>query len=434
VRREPAGPDFPALDGPADDAATAGAAGDAARAVLLAVPPDPDAADRPDAPPVAADGILPADGTFALATFLARWTACARYDLAASDSQALPLAALLRLAGPEDVARWRDLGLGYADPRGAPWLRAAIAARHAGLSADDVLACAGTQEAVTCAARALLGAGDHAVVVTPIYQPAELAVTSLCAATGVPLDPARGWRLDLDRLAAAIRPDTRVVLVNFPNSPTGAAVEPATLDGLVALCRRRGLWLVNDEVYRQTGAADPAPPVVDLYERGVSINSLSKGFGLPGLRVGWAACRDRGALARMLAAKGTLSSCLSGPSEVLAHVALSAEARILRWTRAIGRRNRRRLRALTDRHPALFEADAPENLAFAFPRFRGREGAEGFALRVAAEAGLLVLHSGLWRSALAPVPTDRLRIGLGHAGSAAALATLDAYLGARAGR
>lgn len=394
-----------------------------AQAAALAVLPDP--ADALPSP-------APTGETFALGAFLARWTSCARHDLAASDSQAMPLATLLRLAGPEDVERWRRIGLGYTDPRGAVWLRAAIAARHAGLDADDVLACAGAQEAVTCAARALLGPGDHAVVVTPIYQPSELAVTSLCAASGVPLDPSRGWRLDLDRLAAAIRPDTRLVLVNFPNSPTGAAVEPATLADLVALCRRRGLWLVNDEVYRQTDAAGSGPPVVELYERGISINGLSKGFGLPGLRVGWAACRDRGLLARMLAVKGTLSSCLTGPSEVLAHVALTAEARILRWTRAIGRRNHRRLRHLTERHPELFEADAPKNLAFAFPRFRGREGAEGFALRVAAEAGLLVLPSGLWRSALAPVPTDRLRIGLGHAGSGAALDVLAAHLRTRA--
>lgn len=374
------------------------------------------------------------DEAFALAAFLARWTDCAHHALAASDSQTLPLASLLRLADAEDLRRWSGLGLGYSDPRGAHWLRGAIAARHAGLAAEDVLVCAGVQEAVTCVLRSLLGPADHAVVVVPIYRPSELAVTSLCAASGVALDPDRGWRLDLDQIAAALRPKTTLVLINFPNSPTGAAIDAATLEGLIALCRRRGLWLVNDEVYRQTDTGGSARPVVDGYERGISINGLSKGFGLPGLRVGWACCRDRDVLARVLAAKSLLSSCVAAPSEVLAHIALRAERRITDWTRSIGRRNQRRLHALIAGHPEFFEMETSGNLAFAFPRFRGPEGAERFALRIAAEAGLLVLPSGLWHSPLAPVPGDRLRFGLGHLASGTALGHLSACLAARAGR
>ncbi|WP_083374443.1 pyridoxal phosphate-dependent aminotransferase [Methylobacterium sp. C1] len=380
-------------------------------------------------------GIAPA-GSFALAAYLERWSACAHPDLAASDSEPLPLAALLRLAGPEDRLRWRRADLGYADPRGASWLRATVSARYHRLEADDVLISAGAQEAVACVLRALLGPDDHALVVVPIYQPSELAVTCLCAADGIPLDPGRAWGLDLERLAAAIRPNTRLVLMNFPNSPTGATLDRATLEGLVALCRRHGLWLVNDEVYRQTEVEPEraVPPVVDLYERGISINGLSKGFGLPGLRVGWAACRDRRALDRVLAAKSLLSSCLARPSEILAQVALRAEPRLTERARAIGRRNHRRLRTLLDRLPELFEPDEPRNLAFAFPRFHGAEGATAFARVVASEARLLVLPSDLWRSSLATVPVDRLRLGLGRRGSGAALGILEHHLLGRSRR
>ena len=371
--------------------------------------------------------------SFALAAFLARWSPSARHDLSASDSQTLPVQALLRLADAEDRRRWKGLSLSYADPRGAPWLRTAVAARHASLSADDVMCCAGAQEAVACVARALLTPDDHAVVVLPIYQPSEQAVTALCPATGVVLE-GRDWHLDLDRVAAALRPNTRLILTNFPNSPTGAALDAGTLAGLVALCRARGLWLVNDEVYRETecAGATRAPMVADAYERGVSINGLSKGFGLPGLRVGWAACRDRGLLARVLTAKSMLSSCLASPSEVLAHVALKAEARIIRRRREIGRRNHRRLRALVEAAPGVLEVEAPRNLAFAFPRYLGGEGADRFAATLVREAGLLVLPSSLWHSPLADVPTDRLRLGLGHASSGECLAALEDYL--RAGR
>ena len=378
---------------------------------------EPDAAD-------ARDRAVP----FALAAFLARWADCANQDLAASDSQTVPLATLLRFAGAEDLRRWQAIGLGYADPRGTLWLRVAIAARYRSLAAEDVLACNGAQEALTCVLRTLLGPDDHAIVVVPIYQPSELAVTGLCRASGVPLDPDRGWSLDLDRLAGALRPNTRLVLANFPNSPTGASMDQPMLDGLIAFCRRHGLWLVNDEVYRQTDAGVSALPVVDSYERGVSINGLSKGFGLPGLRVGWAGCRDRRLLDRALVQKSLLSSCLSGPSEVLAHIALQVEGRLTAWARSIGRRNHRRLRLLIERCPDVFEADAPANWAFAFPRFRGTGEAAHFAEVLARQAGLLVLPSGLWQSRLAPVPTDRVRLGLGRLGSGAALDVLEHHL------
>ena len=358
------------------------------------------------------------------------WPDGVRHDLATSDSETLSLSSLLALAHPDELTRWEGLCLGYADPQGAPWLRGAIARRHAAIEPEAVVVCAGAQEALSCVAQALLQPGDHAVVVLPIYGPSERAVTGLCAATGVPLSAGPGWRLDIDRVAAALQPNTRLVLANFPNSPTGAVLEPADLDDLVALCRRHGLWLVNDEVYRQTDSspADRVPMVADLYERGVSIDGLSKGFGLPGLRVGWVACRDRALLARVLVAKTALSACVATASEVLASIALRAEPAIVTRTRAIGLRNRQRLTALLDRFPDLFDTDASRNLAFAFPRYRCAEGSDRLAMRLLRHAGLHLLPASLWRSPLAALPTDHLRIGLGHVKHGPGLDALAAYL------
>ncbi len=369
---------------------------------------------------------------FAMADYLERWGGTARHDLSASDSETLSLTELLALARPDDLERWQSLGFGYTQPYGAAWLRAAIAARHAGLEPGDVLCCAGAQEALSCIAAALLNPGDHAVIVLPIYQPSERAITTLAQATGVVLSAhGTGWRLDPEALAAALRPNTRLVLMNFPNSPTGAAIDTATLEAVVALCRRHGLWLVNDEVYAQTATVPAAapPPVADLYERGISINALSKSFGLPGLRVGWAACRDRAVLARALLAKNMLSSCLAASSEVLAHVALTAEARLIGRTRAIGQRNLARLQALFARLPEVFEAEQPDNLAFSFPRYLGPDGATQFTRRLALESGLLLLPASLWNSVLGEVPGERVRISLGHARCLPALAALEEVIG-----
>ncbi len=170
------------------------------------------------------------------------------------------------------------------------------------------------------------------------------------------------------------------------------------------------------------------PPVADVYERGISVDAVSKGFGLPGLRAGWAVCRDRVVLARMLHAKSGLSSCLGAANEVLAHIALRAEASIIARNRAIARANLGLLREVLTRHSALFDGDTGQSLAFAAPRYRAAGDAGAFAIDLVRAAGVLLLPSGLWRSHLAPVPVNRLRIGLGVPGFGPALQALDAHL------
>lgn len=367
---------------------------------------------------------------FALGSFLARWGSLARHDLSGSESATLTLTALLSTAEEDDRRRWQDLSLDYGNPRGASWLRSEIAARHHGLEAGNVLCCAGAQEGLACVMQALLAHGDHAVVVVPIYQPSERAVTSICSATGVPLEDHGGWRLDIDRVAAAIRPETRLVLMNFPNSPTGALIDPASLVALVELCRRHGLWLVNDEVYRLM-TDDPrvdASPITDIYERGVSIDALSKSLGLPGLRVGWVVCQDRKLLADALLAKSGLSSYLAAPAEILARIALRAEALIMRGNKTVVRSNWHMLRNFIDRHPDVFEGHASGHLAFAAPRYVGEDCTERFAVNLVHATGVLLLPSGLWRSRLADVPSDRVRIRLGSPCISPALAVLDTHL------
>jgi aspartate/methionine/tyrosine aminotransferase len=361
---------------------------------------------------------------FALGAFLARWHGAVRHDLSASVSETMRLTDLLAMAEPADIERWQGLGLGYAEPHGAPWLRATIAARHQGMTADDVSCCAGAQESLTCLMRALLTPDDHAIVVLPVYQPSERAVTAICAATGVALtERDSGWQLDLDRITAALRPETRLILMNFPNSPTGAPIDAATLDALIDLCRKRGIWLVNDEVYRLSGEGVTLPPLADLYERGISIDALSKAFGMPGLRIGWVVCRDRAALARLLTAKSGLSSCPAVTSEVLAHIALRGEGPILARNRAIARANLARLRMVFRRHPDVFE-DVDSATVFAFPRYRGGGSAERYAAVLVREAGVLVLPSTLWASPLARVPRDRLRLGFGRQDASVGVAAL----------
>jgi aspartate/methionine/tyrosine aminotransferase len=367
---------------------------------------------------------------FALGSFLSRWGSHARHDLSASEAETLPMRELLAMAAPDDLRRWQALELGYTDLWGAIWLRQTIAGTYTDLTEDAVLCFAGAQEALACTARALLTEADHAIVVVPCYQPSEMAVTAVAEVTGVALDPARGWQLDLANVAAAIRPTTRLVVINFPNNPTGALIDRTCLDALIALCRQHGLWLVNDEVYRLIDRIPAArlPQIAEVYERGISINALTKSHGLPGLRVGWAACRDRAVLARMATVKSAMSVCLAAPSEVLARIAIHAQARILGRNRALAEENLRRLRGFFAQHDGLFEWDEPAGGVTAFPRYRGADGTEAFVEALAREAGVLVLPGCVWRSPLAPTPEDRFRIGFGRDGLVPALAAWQRFL------
>ncbi len=122
----------------------------------------------------------------------------------------------------------------------------------------------------------------------------------------------------------ALRPNTKLVSINFPNNPTGSVLERGRFDELVGLCRKRGLYLFSDEVYRliERDESIRLPQVGDVYERGLSLNVMSKAYGLPGLRIGWIMSRDRDVLQRMERYKHYLSICNSAPSEYLAAAAL----------------------------------------------------------------------------------------------------------------
>ncbi|MFD0569553.1 aminotransferase class I/II-fold pyridoxal phosphate-dependent enzyme [Kitasatospora gansuensis] len=278
----------------------------------------------------------------------------------------------------------------------------------------------------------LLGPGDHAVVVTPNYQAAETVPLALCEVTGVALDPDLDWALDLDRVRDALRPNTRVLSVNFPNNPTGKVIDAADFAALVRLCDERGIHLFSDEVYRGL-ERDPArtlPQAADLSPHALSLNVTSKALGLPGLRIGWIACRDRELRSRLERAKHYTTICNSAPSEVLARIALKARDTILDRNRALLAANLPAFEAFfADADFAeLFDWQAPDGGCVAYPRYLGAEGVETFCTRLVEEAGVLLLPASIYRSELTPSPTDRFRIGLGRRAPEDGLAALADWL------
>lgn len=367
---------------------------------------------------------------FALEVFFSKWEFKARHHLCASDAQSVTVGELLALGGPERRRDFEALPLSYVETWGSPRLRSAIAATYRGLTADDVLVFAGAEEGLFCALTALLEPGHHAVVTVPNYQSMESVPLSRCAVTGVALSPERQWRLALEDVERALLPNTRVVAVNFPNNPTGAIPDRATFEGLVALCEARGIRLFSDEVYRGL-ELDPArrlPQAAELSPTALSLGVMSKAYGLPGLRVGWVACRDRALLGRLEKLKHYLSICNAAPSELLATLALENAEALLEANRRRVRENTARVSAFFARHEALYDWTPPDGGCVAFARYKGNDGADAHFEALAEQAGVLLLPSSRFRSALAPVPADRFRIGLGRDGLEAGLAAWEAHL------
>lgn len=372
---------------------------------------------------------------FKLEVYLSRWEFHARYHMTASDAQSMTLSELLALADPTDREAFETLGLGYTETHGAPDLREAIAATYDGLDSRQILCFAGAEEGLYVAMHVLLQPGDHAIVLTPNYQSAETIPAELGATTGVPLDPDDAWSLDLDRVRAALRPNTKLLSINFPHNPTGKILEREKFEGLVDLCRRRGIWLFSDEVYHgiEREASLRLPQAADAYERGVSLNVLSKTYGLAGLRIGWIACQDVALLARMERLKHYLSICNSAPSERLALIALKARDRILTRNRALVLANLGLVADFFRAFPDRFEWYLPDGGMVGYPRYKGPEGVETFTRRLVEEAGVVLLPASVYASAIAPAPADRFRIGFGRGHTREGLDVLRDHLGSRSG-
>lgn len=366
---------------------------------------------------------------FELETYFSKWEFAARFHLTASDIESITIAELLDHASRDDRNRFENLKLEYTQTWGAPELRAAIANTYEHVGSDDILCFAGAEEGVYVAMRVLLEAGDHAIVVVPNYQAAETLPLQICEVTGVALQENNHWALDIEYLIDQIQPNTRLISVNFPNNPTGTLIPAEDFNALAEVCEQRGIYLFSDEVYRlvERDASLRLPQAADLLERGVSLNVMSKAYGLPGLRIGWIACRDRKALQKMERYKHYLSICNSGPGEVLALIALRAATTLLDNNRQLLSRNRKLLNTFFSEYTDRFEWSEPAGGCVAYPKYLPGNANE-FCESLVEVSGVLLLPPKVYRSDLLPTPQDRFRIGFGRRNLPECLNAFRTYL------
>jgi aspartate/methionine/tyrosine aminotransferase len=343
--------------------------------------------------------------------------------LSSSDAESRTIGDVLAL---EPGAHEELLGqsCGYTETEGAPPLRAAIAALYERAEPDDVLVTTSAEEAIFLLHTALLERGDHAIIGTPCYESA----LQVARATGADVDEWRrsfadGWRHDFDALERLLRPATRLLYVNQPHNPTGTLMTRAELVQTVEIAREAGAVLVSDEVYRELEhGAERLPAACDLFERAVSIGSISKTYGLPGLRTGWIVTRDAELRRAVHALKHYTTICVSAPSELLTAVALRHRGALVERNLGLIRRNLPLLDDFLARRDELFTWVRPTASPIGFPRLEV-DDVDEFCHALARE-GVLLLPGSVYDE------PRHVRVGFGRANMPEALQRLDALLDA----
>ena len=363
---------------------------------------------------------------FELECYFGKYEFTAPYLLAQSDCEAMRTRELLAME-PGSEREYLDQWLGYTETWGDPELRKLIAGLYNTASPEDVLVLCGAQEGIFAGMNVLLDAGDHAIVMYPNYPSVWETIKAIpgCAWSKWELrDEGGSWTLDFDALERLIRPETKLIAVNTPNNPTGCTLTDDELRRLCDLCRERGIYLFCDEVYHGlelSGA--PREHAADLYDKALSLNVMSKAYGLAGLRVGWAVSKDHALLEKLVRFRHYTSICDSAPSEYLSKVALRHGETLLERNRAIIRKNLALAAPFFEQYADVFDPRPMQAGPIAFHRLRGTVSADEFCARAVERKGVLLLPGSVYG-----VSEPYFRMGYGRKSFGENLQKLDEFL------
>lgn len=347
------------------------------------------------------------------------------FNLSESGVHPLTPAELLELAGAS-ADTLLDTRLGYGQSNGSDLLRDRIAGLYPGSTDSNVLVTIGGIEANFTAMWHFLTPGGKAAVMLPNY----MQVPGLLRSFGADVAPfhliaENGWQPDLDELDTRLKEGADFILVTNPCNPTGSTLTDESRDGIIELAARHGAWIMADEVYSgaELAGGDPTPSLWGSYDRIVATNSLSKAYGLPGLRLGWIMAPAEH-VEDLWGRKDYTSISPPSLSDALACVALDPQVRpkVLERTRGICRKNLATVTDWMDSRDGEFTYRAPDAGAICFPSYAAEIDSVDLAERIRTEADVLVIpgaHFGVERSlriGYGP-PTDVLQEGLERMGA-----------------
>lgn len=314
------------------------------------------------------------------------------------------------IIAPAEATALLNLPLGYGYTDGTPELKARIAAWYPTATQANIAVTHGASEANLISILSTLTTQDEVLFVLPNF----LQVSGLAKSFGIKvntfaLSPDRRWQPDLDALAEAVTPGTRMIALVNPNNPTGIVHTPQTMSGIVDIAARTGAYLLADEIYRGAEIDRPETPTYfGHYERVIVTSSLSKAFANPGLRLGWMVAPP-GVIAEAMRRQDYTSIGTSCISQALAEKIMEPAKReqLLQRTRTILSRNIKLLDAWMEAQRKRFSWVRPEAGGMAFLRYHLPMSSQALSTRLREEESLFVV-AGSWFGL-----ENHIRLGLG---------------------
>jgi aspartate/methionine/tyrosine aminotransferase len=353
--------------------------------------------------------------TFALERWMTTWELNVTHDITESGISPMSVDELFRIAEIDDpdavIADLMARPQLYSEARGTESLRQTIADTFRAATADDVLVTTGAIEANFLVCNALLKAGDHVVVTTPCYQQLVSVPRAIgCEVSEWRVTPESGFRFDLDALETLVTDRTKLIVINSPHNPTGALLSQGDLKRIAEIAGRVNAWVLSDEAYRWLdhpgGVALPAP-MRDLYPKAVSVGTMSKFFGLPGLRLGWLVGTAELA-ARCWELRDYVSLSPAMLSDRFAQIAVANHERVRERNHRILEENLAKARAWFAENADIVSWEEPQAGLLAMVKVHGVDNTDALSERLAAEAGVMLAPGSAFG-----LP-GYLRIGIGQ--------------------
>ncbi len=362
---------------------------------------------------------------FKLERYFAKYEFSVKYLLSSSDCDGLSQKEVLELADDETKRIWEDLALGYTESLGHPLLRAEVAKLYRGINQDQVLIAA-PEEGIFIGLNSILEKGDHVICTFPGYQSLyEIAEGIGCEVTRWQPDETKGWQFNLDFLRNNIKPNTKLLVINFPHNPTGYLPSKEDFKAIIDLAKQHNLYVFSDEMYRflEYNPEERLPSACEIYDKAVVLFGMSKTFGMAGVRIGWLVTKDNELYNKMATFKDYTTICSSAPSEILSLIALRAKDKIIEKHLKRIERNLALLDTFFEKYKNLFSWVKPKTGAIAFPKIEGDLDSFDFCQRVVQEAGIMLLPSTAY-----DYDNKHFRIGFGRENMPEALNKFEEYL------
>jgi aspartate/methionine/tyrosine aminotransferase len=330
---------------------------------------------------------------FHMERFMSRFEQDVEYNLTESGVHPVPLGELLA-DGRDDLDDLLKTPLNYPHVNGLPALRERVAAMYDGAKPENVLVTVGAIEANYVTIRALLSAGDEIVIMLPNYmQIWGVAKNHGLKVKTFGLREDNEWAPDLDELRGAVTDHTKLIAVCNPNNPTGHILTEGEMKAIVDVAERVGAWILADEVYRgaERLGDDETPSFYGRYDRVVAVGSLSKAYGLPGLRIGWVIA-PVDAVDEIWARHEYTTISATMISNKLAAIALSPQVRprLIDRARRYIREGYPVLEKWMEGHDKTFSIVPPQAAAIAFARYHMDINSTALVERLRKEQNVLV--------------------------------------------